>query len=333
MEQASMRRIFITLVCSTAMIAAVATAGTFPLTDGTKVVGTPESITDKGVVFQPETGDALPRMGWDKLTLEALQELIAESKSDKERALLEPFQPLVASLSQAPPQRKEIVIKPFPLPDRPKAGEGIVALIGSPIGWLMLVVLYGANLFAAYEVAIYRRQPMARVCGLAAIPFFGVLSPIIYGAMPTALPPPETLEAAPGQEEAPNAPQAAANQGAPSSASAPGTAPRANEPAPAAVASAPVLPEPVIFPRSDFSFNRRFFETKFAGFFRVVPSEAQKDLVLVFKAARGEFVGRRISRITPNELFLEVVKNNVTAEELLPLAEINEVQIRHKDTV
>src|SRR5580658_4760122 len=115
-----MQRIVVSLICWAAMIGTVATAGTFPLTDGTKVVGTPESITEKGVVFQPETGDPLPRMGWDKLTLEALQELIEEAKSDKEKALLEPFRPLVASLSQAPPQRKEIVIKPVQLPDRPK---------------------------------------------------------------------------------------------------------------------------------------------------------------------------------------------------------------------
>jgi hypothetical protein len=93
------------------------------------------------------------------------------------------------------------------------------------------------------------------------------------------------------------------------------------------------LPEPVVFQRGEFSFNRRFFETKFAGFFRVVPSEAEKDLVLVITASRGQFVGRRIMRITPNELYLQVVKNNVSAEEMIPFAEISEVQIRHKDSL
>src|SRR5580658_10345351 len=186
-----MQRIVVSLICWAAMIGTVATAGTFPLTDGTKVVGTPESITDKGVVFQPESGDPLPRLGWDKLTLEAIQELITEAKTDKEKAVLEPFIPLVQSLSQPPPTRKEIVIKPVPPPDRPKVGEGLVGFFASPVGWLMLLVLYAANLYAAYEGSIYRHQPVNRVCGLAAIPFFGVLSPIIYGSMPTALPPPE----------------------------------------------------------------------------------------------------------------------------------------------
>ncbi len=313
------------------MLAAVATAGTFPLADGSKIVGTLEAINENGVVFQLDSGEYLPRVGWDKLTTDALKELIAEAKTDNERALLEPFRPLVENPASESGQRKEIVIKPILPPDRPKRGEGILALVDSPVGWLIMLVLYGANLFAAYEVSIYRRQPAARVCGLAAIPFFGVLSPIIHGAMPTHIPPPEILVTAPVQEAAETGPEAAPSEGAPAPAGE--AVARANEAAPPAVAPAPVLPEPVVFQRRDYSFNRRFFETKFAGFFRVIPSEAEKDLVLVIKAARGEFVGRRISRITPNELYLEVVKNNVSAEEMIPLVEIVEVQIRHRDTV
>ena len=78
------------------------------------------------------------------------------------------------------------------------------------------------------------------------------------------------------------------------------------------------LPEPIVFKRGEYLFNRRFFETKFAGFFRVVPSEAEKDLVLLITAARGQFAGRRISRITPNELYLQVVTNNASADEMIP---------------
>jgi hypothetical protein len=326
MEQAPMRRFVITLIGWTAMIAALATAGTFPLTDGTKIVGTPESIKDNGVVFQLESGDYSPRLGWEKMTPEALKELMVEAKRDSERALLEPMGEI---LPQEVAKRKEIVVKPIQPPDRPKRGGGIFALFGSPAGWVIMLVLYGANLFAAYEVSIYRQQPLARVCGLAAIPFFGVLSPIIYGAMPTQIPPPEILETAPVQEAAPTGAEGMALGGA----TATEAGARTYEAAPPAAAPASALPEPVVFQRGDFSFNRRFFETKFAGFFRVIPSQAEKDLVLVFKAARGEFVGRRISRITAAELYLEVVKNNVSAEEMIPMVEIAEVQIRHKDTV
>jgi hypothetical protein len=91
------------------------------------------------------------------------------------------------------------------------------------------------------------------------------------------------------------------------------------------------LSEPIVFQRGDFTFNRRFFETKFPGFFRAIRAEAEKDLVLFFKTSRGNFVGRRITNITPNELYLQVFNNNVTADEMIPFIEVMEVQIRHKD--
>jgi hypothetical protein len=251
MQQAQMRRFVITMIYCLSMSALVATAGTFPLTDGTKIVGSIDSVADKGVVFTLDSGETSSRIEWDKFTPEALKELSAEVKTDIDRARLKP---LMESIPHEVAKAKEIVIKPLQRPDRPKHGSGIFAMFGSPLGWLIMLVLYGANLFAAYEVCIYR-------------------------------------------------------------------------------APAPALPEPIIFPRGEFSFNRRFFETKFAGFFRVIPTEAEKDLVLVIKASRGEFVGRRISRITPNELYLQVVKDNASAEEMIPFAEIAEVQIRHKDSL
>jgi hypothetical protein len=331
MEQANMRRFFIILLGWLAMIPLVATAGTFPLTDGSKIVGTPDTIVDKGVVFQLENGDYSPRIEWDKFTAEALKELMAEAKTDAQRALVEP---LVENIPQEVAKRKEIVVKPIEPPDRPKHGGGIFALFGSPVGWFLILVLYCANLFAAYEVCIYRRQPPAMVCGLAAIPFFGVLSPIIYGAMPTQKPPPEPTETAPAQDGATPAPEAAPGEGSPTPGAAAATYESAAAPgASAAPAPAPAWPEPIVFARGEFSFNRRFFETKFAGFFRLVPSEAEKDLVLMITASRGQFVGRRIIRITPNELYLQVFKNNASADEMIPFAEISEVQIRHKDSL
>jgi hypothetical protein len=99
----------------------------------------------------------------------------------------------------------------------------------------------------------------------------------------------------------------------------------------AAVAEAGPLPAPIVFARGDYSFNRRFFETKFPGFFRAIRAEAEKDLVLLFKTSRGEFVGRRITNITPNELYLQVFNKDVTADEMIPFMEVMEVQIRHKD--
>ena len=58
--------------------------------------------------------------------------------------------------------------------------------------------------------------------------------------------------------------------------------------------------EVVTYQRGQFTFNRRFFETKFPGFFGVVRRDSEKDLVLVVKSARGLYVGQRIARIASN---------------------------------
>ncbi len=316
-----MRRFILSFICGFVVATSAAMAGTFPLTDGSKISGSPDSIQDKGVVFQLDGGDLSPRISWDRFTGDALKELMAEAKTEAQREML---RPMIESLPEEVAKRKEISVKPVETPPRPKQATGIFGLFGSPVGWFIMIVLYGANLFAAYEVCIYRRQPLGLVMGLAAIPFLGVVSPIVFGAMKTQRPPPEPVVVAPTAEEA--AAQAEAQAAAIEEAKVAEAAAQA-----AAAPSKPVLPEPIVYKRGETSFNRRFFEGKFAGFFRVVPSESEKDLVLAIATARGNFVGRRISKITQTELYLQVTVNNASSEEMIPFTEISEVQVRHKD--
>src|SRR6185437_3263543 len=58
------------------------------------------------------------------------------------------------------------------------------AMLSSPVGFFVLLVLYAGGIYAAYEVAIFRRRPRGLVCGLAAIPGLGLLSPILFMSMP-----------------------------------------------------------------------------------------------------------------------------------------------------
>jgi hypothetical protein len=78
------------------------------------------------------------------------------------------------------------------------------------------------------------------------------------------------------------------------------------------------IPAATTFPRGQFTFNRRFFETKFAGFFGVVRRDAEKDMVLLIKAARGTYHGNRISRITSNDLHLQVHHGATSEEVMIP---------------
>src|SRR5208282_2187152 len=109
-------------------------------------------MNDEGVQFRSDDQTDLPRTPWDKLTPAALLQLNDDAKSPREKALLAP---LVDYLPEPPAERKEIVVKPITPPVRPTGNLGLFALFGSPVGLVILLVLYGANLLAAYEVALY----------------------------------------------------------------------------------------------------------------------------------------------------------------------------------
>jgi hypothetical protein len=342
-----MRRFGLMLFCLWAFVSGTALAGSYTLTDGTRIEGDPISITDNGVVFHTADGTDLDRIVWDKFTQDSIRALLAQTRNPREKALIEP---LIEEPPQEKAQRKEIIVKPIQPPDRPTSHLGMMAIFASPVGLTILLILYGANLFAAYEVAVYRHQPLPTVCGLAAIPFFGVFSPIIFIAMPSrtgsmqgqeepaqtrfrATAPPVDVAAAPpaGAVAPPPEEEAGAGSGFHPSLIHAGVVAMQQPDGTLAQEAAPVLPEPIVFQRGDFSFNRRFFETKLAGFFRLVPGEAERDMVVHIKSGRGDFTGRRIMRITPSELYLQVFHDNATADEMIPFIEILEVQIRHKD--
>ena len=59
-----------------------------------------------------------------------------------------------------------------------------------------MLLLYAANIYAGYEISIFRARPAALVCGVSAVlPFIG---PIIFLSLPTQMAPAEeTWEPAP----------------------------------------------------------------------------------------------------------------------------------------
>ena len=91
------------------------------------------------------------------------------------------------------------------------------------------------------------------------------------------------------------------------------------------------LPETITYQRGQFTFNRRFFETKFPGFFGVVRRDAERDMLLVIKTTRGEYAGQRISRIAANDLHLEIQRGSASEEVLIPFQEIQQIRHKHKD--
>jgi hypothetical protein len=292
-------------------------AGEYRLTNGDVIRGQPISYNEEGAVFRLDVGGMSPRISWTRFTQEALRELAADSKA---APFADPFIEIPPEVKAKERERRQIVIKDVPKTERPeRAEQSLGAFLTSPIGLAILAILYLANLYAAYEISFYRDRPPALVIGLSAI--LPVIAPIGFLFMAPASD--AEYDSAAGnihdyQESA--ATPAAAHAAAPaggglslSAAAQPGSAVKATSTA--------------TYKRGDTTFNRRFFESTLPGFFRVVPSEAEKDLVLAIKGARAEYVAKRISRISSNELHLQTQRGEV----MVPFAEIMEVQVRHKD--
>jgi hypothetical protein len=307
-------------------LAGISRADTFKLTNGETVTGEllATTATDQGVKVKVAEGD-YQQVNWANFSQEDLKNFL---KHPKMAPFVEPF----IEVSQAERAKKtEVEIKQPPRLERPARQSLFGALFSTSVGVFTLVLLYAANVYAAFEVAVFRAQPPALVCGLAAIPGLGLASTIVFLSLPTKMQPTRADELA-AAEAAAQAAAAAAEEDVN-----PMHADGAAQPAglhlhhePEAQKSA--LPETVRFQRGQFTFNRRFIETKFPGFFGVVKRDADKDMVLIMKTMRGEYVGQRISRIAPNDLHLQVQKGQATEEILIPFTEIQEILLKHKDS-
>ena len=332
----SVVRSFCLIVAFFASVALTSAVGaeTYQLTSGETVNGEllPTSANDAGVSIKVGEGD-YKKVPWDSFSQEDLRKF-------RENAKLANFvEPFIVITAEERAKKTEIPnLKQPPRLARPAAQSLFAALFSSGLGLFLMLVVYGATIYAGYEVAIFRAQPVPLVAGLSAIPLLGVLAPIIFLAMPTKVQPieqkwetqPDTRPAAPDavnpmQGETPQQHPAGlrlAADTAPAATATPGGAPAEAKPS---------LPPTQTFARGQFTFNRRFIETKFANFFGVVRHGADKDMVMVVKAARGQYVCNRISRIAANDFHVEVHHGHASEEIMIPFQEIKEIQLKHKD--
>lgn len=310
------------LLCG--LLTGVARAETFTLSEGKTVTGEliPGSANDAGIQIRVEEGK-YERVPWGDFSQEDLKKFAQEPK----------LAPLVAPFIEVSQEERvkktEVKINQPQRLARPADQSLIGAMFSSSIGLFLLFAMYAANIYAAYEIAVFRAQPKVMVCGLAAI--LPVIGPVIFLCLPTRI---EKIS----DEDALAAETVAAAQA--QSFSVPGQAASADPRAQTGglhvahgenAQGNPALPPTQTFQRGAFTFNRRFFETKFPGFFGVVRRDAEKDMVLVVKAARGTYAAQRITRISANELHLDVHKGHASEEVMVPFSEIQELQLKHKD--
>ena len=322
METPVVRKLWLIIGLSVfGLLPGTASADTFKLSTGETLNGEvlAPSATDAGVQVKVGEGK-YEKVPWASFSQEDLKKFAQIKK-------MEPFvEPFIEISQEEKIKKTEVNIKQPPRLERPPQQSLVGALCSSGLGLLIVLILYAANIYAGYEVSIFRGQSAPLVCGVAAI--LPVLGPIIFLAMPVKLPPvTQAWEAPP--EQAPEAPAAdVVNPMQGTATEQPGGLKLAHtEPEPAA----PALPPATTFQRGQFTFNRRFFETKFPGFFGVVRRDADKDMVLAIKSNRGTYVGDRISRIAANDLHLQVHRGNASEEVMIPFQEIQEIQLKHKD--
>lgn len=304
-------------------LTSVIRADTFELNDGQSLTGDIVSFNESGLIVRLPDDKYSDRILWTKFSQIDLKKL---AQNPKIAPMVEPFIDL--SQEEKPKKVEVQVVAPVRLA-RPEVHSLFGAMFSSSVGAMVMLLIYVATIYAAYEVAIFRSRPRALVCGLAAIPVVGFLSPIVFLAMPSR------TEHAVEEEVVAHAPA-----GSTQTFSVPGTAAPAGASAAegalrlahgGAGRSTSSLPQTQIFQRGAFTFNRRFFETKFPGFFGVIRRDAEKDMVLLVKAARGTHVAQRITRIAANDLHLQVQKGTASEEIMIPFGEIQEIQLKHKD--
>ncbi len=305
------------------LLAAAAGAETFKLNNGEEITGEllSSSANDLGVQIKVGEGK-YEKVAWSSFSQDDLKKFAANKKMEP---LVEPF---IEITQEEKLKKTEVNIKQPERLARPPRQSLLGALFSSGLGVLTVLLIYAANLYAAYEISIFRARPMPLVCAVAAV--LPLIGPIIFLSMPTrfsaAQPtweaPPEAAPEGEAAEQAVNPMQDAA-VAHPTGLKLAHTEPEKTKPA---------EPATVTFQRGQFTFNRRFFETKFPGFFGVVPRDTARDMVLVIKSARGKHIGMRISRIAANDLHLQVQKGEASEEVMIPFQEIQEIQLKHKDT-
>src|SRR5581483_7457988 len=258
-------------ICSLAAIG----AEQYSLADGTTVSGEIITVDASGVMFKTGPDTYTEKMPWTKFSQDGLKQL---AQNPKAQPFAEPFiePPPVAAKAQ-------ININAVPRLANPASGSLFGALFTSSVGIVMLLLIYAANIFAGYEVAVFRARPIGMGIGLAAV--IPIIGPIILISMPTVL---QTapVEEIPLATEPPPEPHrftvgTPAPAYTPPPAAAPMAAPIEREEIQIVASGFSGAPPPKdesaqveVFQRGQFMFNRRFFETKFPGFFSIARPEA-----------------------------------------------------------
>lgn len=280
------------------MAVKVSAAETLTMSDGAEFTGDIVKFDDNGILLR--MGETYTNLAWGKFSQESLKSLSANPK----------LKPLVEVFIEPDPSqhaaKAEITVNPVTRLERPAHPSIFGGLFQSSLGLFILLVLYAANLYAAFEVSVIRGRAALQVMGLSAI--LPVIGPAIFLAMPIPVekPPEEEvldpMGTPPPTIKGPQEIQIGESSWKQEEA-------KKNE--------------PQVFARGKFTFNKRFVETKFAGYLGVPKGDALKH-TMELKTSKGVFTVERIAQVEAAEVIFETVQSG---QIIVPLADIQEIKL------
>lgn len=288
-------------------------AATYKMDNGSTLVGDPLMATagEAGVKIRLSDG-TYDTVAWGRFAQEELKKFERDAKL---REFVEPF------IIITPEEKAAMTDVPIKQPDRlsrPEPGSMVGSLFGSGVGWMLILLVWGANIYAGFEIGLFRARNPWLVAGLAAIPFVGFLSNIVWISMPTYIhrePEPTVEEVAEAEAAMPAFKVPVEGQVEAAHAHAAGGHAHAASP-------------DEVFPKGKFTFNRRFIETKFAAFFGAVRRGDQKHQVMVIKTAKLEVVVDRITRVTATDMHVNAIRG-ASGEVGIGFGDIQQITLKH----
>ena len=292
-------------------------AAEFRTINGDVYSGEIAAADPEGLLVRLKIGGFSPRIDWAKLDDPTLKQFVDDKRA---RRFVEPMiEPPIEEVTRI--EARKIEVRQPVRAERLAVGlpnRGLIAALTTPSGLLFLGLLFLSNLYAGYEIARFKWRSVPLVCGFAAV--FPIFGPLIFLILPRRELQEEvnaTEEAASAQQL--NVPSTSAGSGA-SSGGATSLARQAS--------GGGGEPEgPKVFRRGETTFNRRFFETQFPSFFRVIATEADKDLLIEVTLAKGKVLGSRVSRISSTEVHFRTPES---AEVGVEFSQMIEVKLRNK---
>lgn len=264
---------------------------------------------DKGV--QLRVGETFTNLQWGGFSQESLKQLsqnpLQNIKKQTMAELAEPF--IEPEVSQRAP-KPEIKIISVTRLERPENSSILGGLLKSSVGKFIFFILFLANLYAAYEISIVKARPAAQVMGVSAV--LPIIGPVIFLSLPMLV--------APAQEEHVDMPAPAGTQGAAAQAAA--TNPEIQI-AEASWKQEEKKIEAQIYARGKFTFNKRFIETKFAGFASAEPKGDALKYWMEVKSSTAHFAVERIAQVGTTEAIFDSANGQVT----VPFADILEIKL------